>query len=124
MGYCTSPIYAVVAVAAISKPDPGIAVIASMSWAIIYALLGFLLIGLAALRCNKIIENHEAVLAEADRRLADEDRRRAERQATALSGPCPEALVYLNRLGDALFVCAREANRRASVPDVTWKAKP
>ena len=28
---------------------------------------------------------------------------------------------YLNRLSDALFVMAREVNRRAGVADVTWK---
>jgi cob(I)alamin adenosyltransferase len=31
------------------------------------------------------------------------------------------AIRYLNRLSDALFVMARETNRRAGVPDVTWK---
>ncbi|HYF00219.1 MAG TPA: cob(I)yrinic acid a,c-diamide adenosyltransferase [Planctomycetota bacterium] len=31
------------------------------------------------------------------------------------------AVRYLNRLSDALFVMAREANRRAGTPDVTWK---
>lgn len=76
-----SPIYAGVAVAAIGKPDPGIAVIASMSWAIIYGLIGMVLIGVAARRCGKIIDQHEAVLVEADARLAAEDRERAERLA-------------------------------------------
>lgn len=33
----------------------------------------------------------------------------------------PAAIRYINRLSDALFVMAREANRRAGVPDVTWK---
>lgn len=32
----------------------------------------------------------------------------------------PAAIKYLNRLSDALFVMAREANRRAGVADVTW----
>ncbi|MBW2528028.1 MAG: ABC transporter permease, partial [Deltaproteobacteria bacterium] len=73
-----SPIYAGVAVAAVSKPDPGIAVIASMSWSVIYALVGLLFVAAAARRCNRIIADHEQVLVEADRRLAEEDRRRAE----------------------------------------------
>jgi cob(I)alamin adenosyltransferase len=30
-------------------------------------------------------------------------------------------LVYLNRLGDLLFVLAREANRLAGITDVPWK---
>ncbi len=33
----------------------------------------------------------------------------------------PAVVKYLNRLSDALFVMAREANRRAGVKDVTWK---
>jgi cob(I)alamin adenosyltransferase len=31
-----------------------------------------------------------------------------------------EVLVYLNRLGDLLFVMAREANRLADHADVPW----
>jgi len=50
--------------------------------------------------------------------------RRAEQLVVSLnrSEPVsPAALRYLNRLSDALFVMAREANRRAGVRDVTWK---
>lgn len=50
--------------------------------------------------------------------------RRAEQLVTTLHRAEPvnaAALVYLNRLSDALFVMAREANRRAGVKDVTWK---
>lgn len=39
----------------------------------------------------------------------------------------PSVLTYVNRLNDALFVMAREVNRRGGVKDVTWKnpkAKP
>ena len=32
----------------------------------------------------------------------------------------PEAILYLNRLSDLLFVLARAANHRAGVPDVPW----
>lgn len=50
--------------------------------------------------------------------------RRAERRLVALTSLEPisqNCLVYLNRLGDLLFVMARAANRRASVPDQPWK---
>ena len=49
--------------------------------------------------------------------------RRAERLLVSFaeSEPVPSAaLTYLNRLSDWLFVHARLANRRASVPDVPW----
>ena len=51
--------------------------------------------------------------------------RRAERRTVALAGMDgdavrPEALRYLNRLSDLLFVLARYANRRAGVPDAPW----
>ncbi len=49
--------------------------------------------------------------------------RRAERRVVALAEhePVrPEALRYLNRLSDALFVFARLANHRAQVSDVPW----
>lgn len=49
--------------------------------------------------------------------------RRAERAVVALSHDEPvrtEVLTYLNRLGDLLFVLARDANRRARVDDVPW----
>ena len=52
--------------------------------------------------------------------------RRAERQVVRLKRlpheHVPESLlVYLNRLGDLLFVLARVVNRRAGVLDVPWK---
>ena len=49
--------------------------------------------------------------------------RRAEREVVRLGREedlAPEVIVYLNRLSDLLFVLAREANRTAGVPDVTW----
>lgn len=49
--------------------------------------------------------------------------RRAERSAVALadSEPVnPNALAFLNRLSDLLFILARGANRAAGVPDVLW----
>lgn len=50
--------------------------------------------------------------------------RRAEQLVATLHRDQPvnaAVLKYLNRLNDALFVMAREANRRAGVKDVTWK---
>ncbi len=56
--------------------------------------------------------------------------RRAERRAITLVAIAretdsegdlnPEAIRYLNRLSDLLFVLARAANHRAGVPDVPW----
>jgi len=49
--------------------------------------------------------------------------RRAERRMVALGESeevRPEALRYLNRLSDALFVFARLANHRAAIADVPW----
>ena len=51
--------------------------------------------------------------------------RRAERHVVGLFNEqqpnVPQAvLIYLNRLGDLLFVMAREANRRAGCEDVPW----
>jgi len=50
--------------------------------------------------------------------------RRAERRVAELaaSEPIPsEPLVYLNRLGDLLFVLARVANRAAGTEDTVWQ---
>lgn len=49
--------------------------------------------------------------------------RRAERNLTALAehdAVTAEALAYINRLSDLLFVMARAANRLANVTDVLW----
>lgn len=49
--------------------------------------------------------------------------RRAERWVVSLAQAEPingQALIYLNRLSDFLFVLARAANARAGVPDVPW----
>lgn len=52
--------------------------------------------------------------------------RRAERQVVAARGAGEDVsdavAVYLNRLGDWLFVAARLANARAGVADVPWEA--
>jgi cob(I)alamin adenosyltransferase len=33
----------------------------------------------------------------------------------------PDAIIFLNRLSDLLFVWARLANHRAGVPDMPWE---
>jgi len=53
--------------------------------------------------------------------------RRAERRVVTLARTAPEPispdlLVYLNRLGDLLFVLARLANARSGVEEVRWRA--
>jgi ABC-type transport system involved in multi-copper enzyme maturation permease subunit len=78
-----SPIYAVVAISAIGKPDPGVAVPASVVMSCIYAALGTLFFFLGGSRSRRIIHEHEAILTEADRRLAEEDRAAATRAAKA-----------------------------------------
>lgn len=52
--------------------------------------------------------------------------RRAEREVVALAereAVNPLLLKYLNRLSDALFVIARQENRRRGVPDVIWDSR-
>lgn len=52
--------------------------------------------------------------------------RRAERAIVALAeqeAVAPLAIQYLNRLSDALFVMAREENRRQGVSDIFWDSK-
>ncbi|HZZ44809.1 MAG TPA: cob(I)yrinic acid a,c-diamide adenosyltransferase [Tepidisphaeraceae bacterium] len=47
--------------------------------------------------------------------------RRAERLVVPLDHPSAPAIIrYLNRLSDWLFVHARLANHRASLPDIPW----
>jgi hypothetical protein len=78
-----SPIYAILAVAAISQPDPGVAVIASIVMSCVYAAFGALFFSFAAARTRRIIREHETILSEADRRLAEEDRLAAEKNVPA-----------------------------------------
>jgi cob(I)alamin adenosyltransferase len=50
--------------------------------------------------------------------------RRAETVAVSLSKAesiNPAVIMYLNRLGDLLFVAARIANKRQGIPDVAWQ---
>ena len=54
--------------------------------------------------------------------------RRAERRAISLAAApnesvSPQVVVYLNRLGDLLFVLARTANAAAGQSDVEWRKR-
>lgn len=52
--------------------------------------------------------------------------RRAERWTVLLSREekaCAQAMVFLNRLSDFLFVAARTANRLAGMADVPWQGR-
>lgn len=49
--------------------------------------------------------------------------RRAERECLSAGGVRQEALIYLNRLSDLLFVLARAANQTAGVGDVPWNPR-
>ena len=48
--------------------------------------------------------------------------RRAEREIVGLpdSPTMQQAITYLNRLSDYLFVAARFANHKLGIPDVLW----
>ncbi|TAK56041.1 MAG: cob(I)yrinic acid a,c-diamide adenosyltransferase, partial [Bacteroidetes bacterium] len=51
--------------------------------------------------------------------------RRAERHVVTLSHSeeiNPQAIIYLNRLSDLLFVLARYANSLSNTPEVKWKS--
>ena len=53
--------------------------------------------------------------------------RRAERLVVAIGDLDPgmgDAVIYLNRLSDYLFVAARFSNRRQGVPEVEWTREP
>jgi cob(I)alamin adenosyltransferase len=52
--------------------------------------------------------------------------RRAERTVVTLSKKekiNPQIIVYLNRLGDMLFILARYTNRKKRVDEVIWKGR-
>ena len=51
--------------------------------------------------------------------------RRAEAHVVALSKTddiCTEAVIYLNRLSDLMFILARIVNNRKKMPDIIWKS--
>lgn len=52
--------------------------------------------------------------------------RRAERRVLSLSSlqpVAPHLLIYLNRLGDLLFVMARQTQSQRGLPDVPWRPR-
>lgn len=48
--------------------------------------------------------------------------RRAERHLSSLSPVPVDALPYLNRLSDYLFLLGRQANLKNGVPEIVWRA--
>jgi len=87
-----SPFYVFFALSTLSRATPSLAVAASTIASISYAALGLLLLGLAHHKTKRIIEDHEAVLNEADRRLAAEDEAAAEATTSdAADGATPDA---------------------------------
>jgi hypothetical protein len=78
-----SPVYGILAATALAEPDPGVAPMASVVTSLVYAGLGLMLFAIARTKCKGIIAEHKTVLAEADLRLAEEDRQTAEHQAAA-----------------------------------------
>lgn len=84
-----SPFYAFYMLDAAAKGNDallGFGVAAAALW----ALLGVLLLGLASARTRRIIRDHESLLADADRRLAEEDQAAAAASAGPAAPP-PEA---------------------------------
>jgi ABC-type transport system involved in multi-copper enzyme maturation permease subunit len=68
-----SPFYVFVMLEAIGRGGGNITVVVGMITAVVYGLIGLLLLGFAGGRCREIIRKHEELLAETDRLLAAED---------------------------------------------------
>ncbi len=93
----------------------------------------------AAAEIEQAIDHHESLLAPlkefilpggskaaAQLHVARTLCRRAEREVVRLARDAtpplaPGAVIYLNRLGDLLFVLARRANQAAGLADVPWR---
>lgn len=85
-----SPFYVFVMLDAIGRSgraSGSLVIVVGVITAVVYALLGLMLLALAGGRCREIIRKHEEVLAETDRLLAAED----EAAAKAKAGPAAEA---------------------------------
>lgn len=81
-----SPFFAVVAVSSVSKTSPEIAPLLACGFAAAaWALLGLGLLGVASLRCARIIRQHEKDLAESEAFLRAEDEALASGDASAAS---------------------------------------
>ncbi|MCA9619131.1 MAG: ABC transporter permease [Myxococcales bacterium] len=68
-----SPFYVFIALDALRRSDPGVAINASVAASLGYFAAGAVLLALTQRRCSQIERDHEALLGEADRRLAEED---------------------------------------------------
>jgi hypothetical protein len=76
-----SPFYAVVMAESVHRTDGELIVITGIFMTAAWAAIGLLLLFSAARRCRAIIEKHESILAEGDRRLAAEDEALAAKRA-------------------------------------------
>jgi hypothetical protein len=82
-----SPFYAYAMVEAAGRSDPGATLVAGLAAAAGWVAVGLGLVAAARARCKRIIDDHELALADADRRLAEED----EQAAAARAGGPAEA---------------------------------
>lgn len=83
-----SPFYVLVMLDTLDNASPSTSIVtAGVVCAIGWTLLGLLLLALAGRRCSSIIREHEAVLADGERRLAEEDAA----AAAARAAPPPAA---------------------------------
>lgn len=84
-----SPFYVFVMLDAMGRSSGNLAIVVGMITAVIYGLLGLVLLGLAGGRCREIIRKHEEVLAETDRLLAAEDEAAAKAKEPAVAEEAP-----------------------------------
>jgi ABC-type transport system involved in multi-copper enzyme maturation permease subunit len=78
-----SPFYAYFMIDAATRAGSGTVIVAGLAATVGWVAVGLGLLGAARAKCNRIIEDHELALAEADRRLAQEDEDAAAARAAA-----------------------------------------
>jgi hypothetical protein len=111
-----SPFYVFLALDALTRPDPGVTVVASITASIGYAALGLAFLVVARSKCKAIIDEHEDVLAEADRRLAEEDALTAQSREEARAAALAE-LEQPHSIESAVAVHAAHQSQRPPAPD-------
>ncbi|MEZ4306813.1 MAG: ABC transporter permease, partial [Polyangiaceae bacterium] len=129
-----SPAFVFFAMSKLKSTDPGAAPFASVACSFAYLVLGLVSLAAAGRRAGKIISHHDAVLANTDRLLAQEDEAveaaRIEAEAVA---------AHANQVGDAVSTgsanSAGEAAEDAPAPatqasppqpagDIAWASVP
>jgi ABC-type transport system involved in multi-copper enzyme maturation permease subunit len=89
-----SPFYVFMMIGAIGRGDySGVVVMAGVALAMIWAVIGLVLLTMAGRRCGSIIRKHEAMLAETDRILAAEDEAAAAPPPTVEDAPSPAEAI-------------------------------